>query len=576
MLNSSTRFGNMSKNMGIFRHMTWDIIEGDCLEVMKSFPENHFSCIVTDPPYGLHFMGKDWDSYAKGKVKVGRKILGTHTNSEAHEAARYDGRRDDEFERFMFGTATETLRILKPGGHVLMFGAPRRYHRQVCALEDAGFEIRDCIMWVFGSGFPKSHNRFGISGFGTSLKPSYEPIIMAMKPLDGTFAQNAEKWGQAGINIAATRVPVSDSESTLEPLNQRIVSFSSIESYRDGLACISSVLRAYSNSDKDHLRNVLFRNGNLLSVSECENLLNLLYSNGVWCGLNWKEVPSFQVDCPAYSRLRDELIPNVLKNAPISAPLLGDALDDIYQWIFSHTNNHLWRCNDLLSIEDVSALLHALIDPLFNPTLYLSQQKKSSGRWPANIMFDEEAAKMLDEQSGERKGSSLGTIYKTPRYIGNSYANGKVGGIQKEFGFGDSGGASRFFYCAKTSRRERNEGLDGFSIRQTTGGGGMNNTEDNVCGKYGSIKAPSKNHHPTVKPLHLMEYLIKLVMPPQNGLLLDPFAGSGSTILAAKRLGFNAVGIEKQPEYAEIARARVNSYKDENDTQMDMFEKTEG
>lgn len=546
------------------------IICGDCLEVMKTFPDNHFSCIVTDPPYGLHFMGKDWDSFKNDREP---SDTGKFSKSHAGEAGSYQDSRNDEFQDFMQNVSKEALRVLKPGAHFLMFGAPRRYHRQVCALEDAGWEIRDCLMWVFGSGFPKSHNHFGIEGYGTALKPAYEPIIMAMKPLDGTFAQNADKWGQAGINIAATRVPVSGYESTLAPLNQRIVSFSSIESYRDGLACISSVLRAYSNSDKDHLRNVLFRNGNLLSVSECENLLNLLYSNGVWCGLNWKEVPSFQVDCPAYSRLRDELIPNILKNAPISAPLLGDALDDIYQWIFSHTNNHLWRCNDLLSIEDVSALLHALIDPLFNPTLYLSQQKKSSGRWPANLILCPEAAKLLDEQSGERKGSSLGTIYKTPRYTGNSYANGKVGGIQKEFGFGDSGGASRFFYCPKTSSRERNEGLEGLPEKVTNpnfGSGGFSRPTD----QPERITKPSKNFHPTVKPLKLMEYLIKLVMPPQNGLLLDPFAGSGSTILAAKRLGFDAIGIEKQEEYAEIARARVNSQKTLENYQMDIFEKT--
>jgi DNA modification methylase len=464
-----------------------EIIPNDCLLEMQKMESNSISAIITDPPYGLKFMGKEWDH---------------------------------GIPHVIFWK--EALRIAKPGAFLLSFGGTRTFHRLTCAIEDSGWEIRDCLMWLYGSGFPKSHNHFGLEGYGTALKPAWEPIIMAMKPCDGTFAQNAEKWGQAGINISATRVPLSGHESSLEPSNQRIVSFSSIESYRDGLACISSVLRAYNNSDKDHLRNALCLNGNLLSAYECEMILNLLYPNGVWCGLNWKAIPSFQVDCPAYSRLRDELIPSVLKNAQVSAPLLGDALDDIYHWIFSHTNNHLWRCNDLLSIEDVSALLHALIDPLFNPTLYLHQQKKSIGRWPANLLLDEVAAEMLDEQSGHLTSGS-NCKRKKPH---SSNALHPLGILNKEeISYGDSGGASRFFYCAKASPSERGE-----------------------C-----------NNHPTVKPLKLMEYLIKLVMPSQDGILLDPFAGSGTTILAAKNLGYNAIGIEKDETYCEIARMRLEA-----------------
>jgi DNA modification methylase len=183
-----------------------EIINDDCLDWMQKQSDNSISCIVTDPPYGLHFMNKGWDKFSKDKLKIGRKELGTHTNSAVHEAARYDERKNDEFQEFMFEFGKEALRIVKPGGHILMFGAPRRYHRQACGLEDAGWEIRDCLMWLFGSGFPKSHNHFGLEGYGTALKPAYEPIIMAMKPLDGTFKQNAEKWGQAGINIDACRI----------------------------------------------------------------------------------------------------------------------------------------------------------------------------------------------------------------------------------------------------------------------------------------------------------------------------------------------------------------------------------
>ena len=330
------------------------------------------SCIVTDPPYGLHFMGKSWDNYAKGSLPIGRKVKGAVSNSEAHEAARYDARRNDEFQDFITQVALEALRIVKPGGHMLMFGAPRRFHRQTCALEDAGWEIRDCLMWLYGSGFPKSHNHFGMEGYGTALKPAWETIIMAMKPCDGTFKQNAEKWGQAGINIDACRIG-----------NETITT----------------------------------------------------------CG--------------------------------------GQKFPNLYG-----------KYNEV-------------------------DESQHKGRWPANVLLDEEAAKMLDEQSGIN--------------------------------------ASRFFYCPKASSRERDEGLEELPLKK-------------LAGCYGEFAGdgrgrqtehqPKRNNHPTVKPLKLMEYLIKLVMPPGDGLLLDPFAGSGTTILAAQNLGFKAIGIEKDPGYCEIARKR--------------------
>src|SRR5277367_785599 len=146
-------------------------IQGDCLEVMKAYPENHFSGILTDPPYGLKFMGKEWDHSVPG-VPFWQ----------------------------------EALRVCKPGAMMLCFGGCRTHHRLMCAIEDAGWEIRDCLMWIYGSGFPKSYNKFGIEGYGTALKPAYEPILLCMKPLEGTFAQNAEKWGQGGINIDGCRV----------------------------------------------------------------------------------------------------------------------------------------------------------------------------------------------------------------------------------------------------------------------------------------------------------------------------------------------------------------------------------
>ena len=354
-----------------------EIISGDCLEVMKTFPDNHFSGIVTDPPYGISFMGKGWD----------------------HEVP----------DRYYW---EEALRICKPGSFLIAMGGSRTFHRLTCAIEDAGFEIRDCISWIYGQGFPKSHNHFGIEGYGTALKPSWEPCIMAMKPLDGTFKQNAEKWGQAGINIDGCRVGEEE-----------------ISAHGGGIN------------------------------------INRKYGMG-------KGIPAIEAG----------------------------------------SNPH-------------------------------------KGRWPANIILDEEASAMLDEQTGILKSGS--NCKRSQPHV--SHALHPLGMLDRdEVSYGDRGGGSRFFYCAKASSRERNEGLEGFPDRKTHRiGAGIGEGKD--------PKAPAidKNNHPTVKPLALMRYLITLIAPPKDALILDPFAGSGSTIVAAENLGIRAIGIEKSEEYAEIARARI-------------------
>ncbi len=309
------------------------IINGDCLQEMAKMEPNSIDFIVTDPPYGLYFMGKKWD--------------GETPSLEYWQSA---------------------LRVAKPGAMLAAFGGSRTHHRLMCAIEDAGWEIRDVIMWLYGSGFPKSHNKFGLEGYGTALKPAYEPIIIAMKPLDGTYAQNAEKWGIAGINIDESRI-------------------------------------------------------------EC---------------------------------------------------LTG-------------------------------------------------------GRWPSNLILDEEAGKILDEQSGILKSGKVKPTEAAP--FGGIYEHGRTKRNTNHFN-ASSGGASRFFYCAKASSKERGQA----------------------------------NNHPTVKPIALMKYIIKLLAPPGNPILLDPFAGSGSTLLAAKELGISAIGIEKETEYSEIAQKRLDNVEaPEDNPQMDMF-----
>ena len=342
--------------------MTTRLMHGDSLDVLKEMEANTVDTIVTDPPYGLSFMGKKWD-YDVPSVELW----------------------------------TECLRVLKPGGTMLCFAGSRTQHRMAVNVEDAGFELFDTMLWIFGSGFPKSHNiekalinqehpeASTWSGWGTQLKPAYEPIICAKKPLDGTYAANALKYGVSGLNIDGGRV----------------------------------------GTGKDRTK-------------------------GGTGGMKTSYVGG-------------ELENNV--------------------------------------------------------------KRATGGRFPANIILDEESGRLLDEQSGVSKGG------KTYDYTGNKEY--KVEGFIKDNkpnspnNHGDKGGASRFFYCAKSSKSERTH-------------------NDTV-----------KNSHPTIKPLKLMEYLCTLTKTPTGGVVLDPFMGSGTTGLACKNTGRDFIGIEREAEYIEIAWARL-------------------
>ena len=158
--------------------MTYQLHLGDCLEVLATLPDNSVDSIITDPPYGLSFMGKKWD-YDVPSVAIWEQCL----------------------------------RVLKPGGHLLAFAGTRTQHRMACRIEDAGFDIRDMIAWVYGSGFPKSHNLEGDhKGWGTALKPALEPITMARKPLSGTVASTVLQHGTGAINVDGCRVKIDDGD----------------------------------------------------------------------------------------------------------------------------------------------------------------------------------------------------------------------------------------------------------------------------------------------------------------------------------------------------------------------------
>lgn len=387
------------------------IINKDCLEALRELPDNSIDSIVTDPPYGLSFMGKKWD-YDVPSVEIWQ----------------------------------ECLRVLKPGGYLLAFAGTRTQHRMAVRIEDAGFEIRDMIAWVYGSGFPKSLN-FGKKlseweGWGTALKPALEPITVARKPLEKglNVAQNCLKWGVGGIAIDGCRVGMEE---------------------RETWSC----------------------GGQNYKVSNAEP---------------WRETKH-----------------NIIGRFP--ANLIHDGSDEVVG-LFPTTN------------------------------------KQASG----NIK--------VSAGGKNRQGSweSIGGMLK---------AGSENIGIRD---FGDSGSAARFFYCAKASKSERNRGCEDMETSQKFTAGNysqsptckdcnltLNGTNDHskCSGEvyYKEMESKNtKNNHPTVKPIALMEYLVKLVSK-EGHTVLDPFMGSGSTGIACKKLNRKFIGIERDEEYCKIAEARINN-----------------
>jgi len=424
----------------------WTVHESDCLDVLRGMADASVDAVVTDPPYELGFMGKAWDA--------------------SGIAYRVDLWRD-------------VLRVLKPGGHMLAFGGTRTYHRMACAIEDAGFEVRDSIHWLYGQGFPKSldvskaidkaagaerqvigenpnarPNRVGARsvalaqrqtaggpltsaatpaarqwhGWGTALKPAHEPIVLARKPFAGTVAANVQAYGTGGLNIGGCRVEGTPGR----PGNKR-----------------DSTEAVYSRS-----------------MAGPKRRLRASYTARVDAG-------------------------------------------------------------------------------------------EITGRWPANVVLaccGESPCvpgcpvAELDAQSGTlRNGGQNATSNRKSVSLSHSeYASGEPTHYA-----GDIGGASRFFFCAKAKGTERDAGCEGLTPTVTQDG--RSKAIDNP---YLRGETKRLNSHPTVKPVALMRWLCRLVTPPR-GIVLDPFAGSGTTGVAAVAEGMRFIGIEREPEYVAIARKRL-------------------
>jgi len=406
------------------------IITGNNIDVLRTYPDNHFDSIVTDPPYGIDFLGKTWDA-----------------NTGALE------------------TYQQCLRVLKPGGYLLAFSAARTYHHLAVTVEQAGFEIRDQIMWIYSSGFPKSQDvgkniqrSIGVTdkkqvvctdpvaqqweGWGTCLKPAHEPIVMARKPTKLSFAENVQLWGMGALNIDAGRVPFADATDIPSGGENgwSRVGFSEqpVEKYRDQKKKKKTDAEIYLDNKRGPMERSTAQDGDGIGMFEG--------------GVGYKTIK-----------------------------------------------------RKVTVEEDLPA-----------------------GRFPSNV----------------------------------------IGEIEEPY--------QKYFYCPKISRSERHIGfdLDQVPVNEFNDPGKVQDHplwDESIGTSVSRLQDkirksnPPGNNHPTVKPIELMKYLIKLVTP-AGGHVLDPFNGSGSTGCAAVELNYEYTGIELDPKYADIAQKRIQTWYEQTHT----------
>ena len=485
---------------------SYKLYEGNMLDMLEVIDKESIDSIVTDPPYGLTSIIKRFGKETSATNQYGRD--GSFQRlTKGFMGKVWDGSGIE----YNIDTWRKCYEVLKPGGYLLAFGGSRTFHRIACAIEDAGFEIRDTIMWIYGSGFPKSmsldkaiegklttgsgnkkdfYKCNGVLeeskgkgytsmkktnveqeyrntnyqskgqiklepttdlakeyyGWGTALKPSYEPIIVARKPFDGSLVDNVLKYGVGGLNI-----------------------------------------------------------------NEC--------------------------------RVGDETIS--IHNAPQGTFAGGD----------------------------------------YNRGSDTSSYRENVGRFPANTILTYDESDYDEVCGGFPNGGRNGSI--TKKYKINNRVYGDYGYCNTWDAYQDSGSASRYFYCAKASKKDRDEGLDSLEIKKTgelqggrkegSAGSIMLNADGTTrVNPYAGIGTPKRNNHPTVKPTELMQYLIRLVTP-KGGVILDPFNGSGSTGKAVMyennehNKNYKYIGIEITEEYLPISKNRIEHAYNSVNNQLDIF-----
>jgi DNA modification methylase len=551
--------------------MRVDLRHGDCVDLMRAMPECSVDSIVTDPPYGLEFMGKEWDAPWKGSGTVESVHEGqdkSHPFRDGSSRVRYGTKDMPAFQAWFETVAAECLRVLKPGGHLLAFGGTRTYHRMACAIEDAGFEIRDSIHWVYGSGFPKSLN-VG-KAIDKRRDERHEEALLVTVPM--AEAMRAKGLTRRDLNVAVGREP-NDAGSA-----QSWTTVFADGAHKPRVPTVEQWAVLRDLLDLAWLDDEVWRlNGRKGSPGEAWSKREVTGQHDrpdprltTWAEMqgNPRGVAKKRRDIPATDEARRwEGWGTALKPAhePIVVarkPLSGTVAGNVLVWGTGGLNIDGCRVGteQTKTLRGVSTVGEGGWKTTGGDAL--TARDNPPGRWPANIVLDGAAAAALDQQSGVSKSSSGGRSGTHPAPMDW----GKDDTARDRGGHTDSGGASRFFtqadfgpddwpfvYQAKPSKRERNAGLDGLPEQAA---GSLNMRTDAHAVKTDNATQERQNHHPTVKPVALMRHLVRLVTPP-GGTVLDPFAGSGTTLVAAVLEGMHAIGCEMTDEYLPIIEGRV-------------------
>jgi DNA modification methylase len=486
------------------------LLKGNCLETLKTLPDNSVDSIVTDPPYELGFMGKSWDN------------SGIAYNQDLW---------------------AECLRVLKPGGHLLAFSGSRTYHRMVVAIEDSGFEIRDQIMYLYGSGFPKSLDvskaidktngetdrliRFTLWMRTTGLKVKDVTQVLVENNLiseNGTIAGHyfaMKSTSQPAIPTVAMwkvmRPLIAEVPEWVDELVQRIEAEREVVGTKD-----SNLLAVAPGLDNDR------------SATTLDITAPATPAAKQWQGWGTALKPAHEPIVVARKPLIGTVANNVLTYGTGAINIDGSRVG---------TDERINQPAG--SLGNDCTMSGGLAQENAKPTT-------ATGRWPANVIHDGSEEVLAGFPNTGKSGVAV-------RRNGNN-AKGMfpvaIAEGSADVGFNDSGSAARFFYCAKASKSERNAGLEGLPeriVNEITPPGTQGaNSPRAGAGRNGA----TQNFHPTVKPLALMRYLVKLVTPP-NGTVLDPFLGSGTTAVAVILEGFNWIGCEMTEDYWPIIEARV-------------------
>jgi DNA modification methylase len=500
------------------------IYAGNNLDVLPTLPDNSVDSIVTDPPYELGFMGKKWDN-----------------SGIAYSVELW----------------TECLRVLKPGGHLLSFGGTRTWHRVAVAIEDAGFDVRDSIAWMYGSGFPKSldvskaidknngREQEDVYALGRHIKQRRESLLLSRKEVNSWFGYKAGSQHWEAQEKHNAQPPTQSDYVTLKEklglssdfdvLIARIEAERKVIGQRSGAQANSTgKFGGWGNDDGS-------------GKSEYDETAPSTPEAAQWQGWGTALKPAFE--------------PIVVARKPLAGKTVAANVLEHGTGALNIDGSRIGSQGGTKGSPNPKGSLKAESGDFSNNR---GSEAINAGRWPANVILDEYSAGELDEQSGVRTSkATIRPANSTGRSGGIMGATVERSDVGQPMGHSDTGGASRFFYCAKASKRDRNEGLEGLETKPV---GSLNMRTDAHLVANGMETKPAQNFHPTVKPTNLMRYLVKLVTPP-GGTVLDPFTGSGSTGKAAILEGFDFIGIELTEEYIPIIDARLKHAEQVRDQQ---------